>query len=358
MGQPLAKFASPQATRNVYPRISCKDRRRLTMGLILLFLCLPASAWAGPGPAVILPDSGTYYWWESSAGGGVVSPPKPVSGATRFTAASATGGTLYVLDTHTGEVAGLPITSGKGPISLRFADFHPLGSSASLALAGAAPAPSPAGASTPASSSEGSSSRGVGSIIGSVISWILGLIVLVGVVWFLKHLVETRGEPLIVGARKLGVDVPNPDEIASQAAANQPEGVYVPPAPREVDKVPEEVLAAAGGAPVAAPFAWGAPLPDPIPHLVGLDGPTAGQRYDLNQGAASIGRDAGNQIVINDPSISRRHASIQLQGEGFVLRDEGSANGIFVNGHKVEGQSLRPGDTVQIGRVRFKFDDQ
>jgi len=242
---------------------------------------------------------------------------------------------------------------------LRFADFHPLATPANPALAGAAPAPVPAtGATAPASTSEASSDNGGASLVGRIVSWILGLIVLAGVIWFLKHLLDTKGEPLIVGARKLGVDVPDPNEIAAQASANQPEGVYVPPAPREVDKVPEEALAAAGGAPVAAPFAWGGPLPDPVPHLVGLDGPTAGQRYDLNQGAASIGRDDANQIVINDPSISRRHASILQQGEGFVLRDEGSANGIFVNGHKVEGQSLRPGDTVQIGRVRFKFDDQ
>jgi pSer/pThr/pTyr-binding forkhead associated (FHA) protein len=91
---------------------------------------------------------------------------------------------------------------------------------------------------------------------------------------------------------------------------------------------------------------------------VGLDGPTAGQRFDLELAGASIGRDSGSQIAVNDGSVSRKHAYLREEAAGFVIRDEGSANGVFVNGSRITEQVLRTGDTVQIGRVRFRFEER
>lgn len=319
--------------------------------LAILLLCLPAMAGA---PTVNLPDSGTYYWWVSSASGSVASPPKATTGASHFSAALTPGETLYVLDTHTGEVAGVPVASATGAISLKFADFHAIGGVSAPAAAAKTgpPAPAPAATATPASTSAGG---GAGDVMGRIISWLFDIIVIGVLVWFGKRLVDTRGRLLIQGARKLGVDVPDPEEIAAQAAAEYQEGVYSPPPARDVEKVPEEVLAAAGVPPTAN--GWGSATQDTAPHLVGLDGPTRGQRFDLTSTGASVGREAGNEIVIADPSVSRRHAFLEQRGTVFVLRDDGSANGVFVNGQKVDEQPLRTGDTVQIGRIRFRYDN-
>ena len=72
----------------------------------------------------------------------------------------------------------------------------------------------------------------------------------------------------------------------------------------------------------------------------------------------TFGRDAANSVSLaNDTTVSRRHASLRTEGDGFIVTDEGSSNGIYVNGVRVSGsQPLRPGDEVQIGNTRFRFE--
>jgi hypothetical protein len=62
-----------------------------------------------------------------------------------------------------------------------------------------------------------------------------------------------------------------------------------------------------------------------------------------------IGRDPGCDIVLNDPKCSRRHAVIEDGPEGIAVRDSGSANGISLNGRRVEQAPLRPGDVLRLG---------
>jgi ABC transport system ATP-binding/permease protein len=72
---------------------------------------------------------------------------------------------------------------------------------------------------------------------------------------------------------------------------------------------------------------------------------------------AFIGRDNTNQVVLDHPSISRRHAEISRQGNGFALRDLGSANGTFVNGQRIVGWiSLNAGDVIQVGPFKLVYD--
>jgi hypothetical protein len=68
-----------------------------------------------------------------------------------------------------------------------------------------------------------------------------------------------------------------------------------------------------------------------------------------------MGRDPGCDIVLNDSKCSRRHAVVEDGPEGLVVRDSGSANGIYVNGRKVEKAPLRPGDTVRLGEVQLRL---
>jgi hypothetical protein len=68
-----------------------------------------------------------------------------------------------------------------------------------------------------------------------------------------------------------------------------------------------------------------------------------------------VGRDPGCDIVLNDAKCSRRHAVIEETPEGVTVRDSGSANGIYVNGKKVENAPLRPGDTLRMGAVKLRL---
>jgi hypothetical protein len=58
--------------------------------------------------------------------------------------------------------------------------------------------------------------------------------------------------------------------------------------------------------------------------------------------------------VLSDPKCSRRHAVIEAVGHGLTIRDTGSANGVFVNGKRVERSSLEPDDFVRVGEVILK----
>ncbi|MEV6216355.1 FHA domain-containing protein [Nocardia sp. NPDC051833] len=70
-------------------------------------------------------------------------------------------------------------------------------------------------------------------------------------------------------------------------------------------------------------------------------------------GGLSIGRTSDNQIVVNDPLASRKHARLVSSGEGLVIEDLGSANGTFVNGHRQQRTVLRERDIVTIGNIDF-----
>ena len=71
----------------------------------------------------------------------------------------------------------------------------------------------------------------------------------------------------------------------------------------------------------------------------------------LPEEEVTIGRDGSNNIVIEDPRISRQHASILTEPTGHRVRDLGSRNGTRVNGKvvEVEGHLLRNGDQIALG---------
>ena len=71
----------------------------------------------------------------------------------------------------------------------------------------------------------------------------------------------------------------------------------------------------------------------------------------------TVGRDGTNGIVLAETTVSRRHARFARGPEGTVmLTDEGSANGVFVNGQRVQQATLVPGDQIQIGDNFFRFE--
>ncbi len=69
-------------------------------------------------------------------------------------------------------------------------------------------------------------------------------------------------------------------------------------------------------------------------------GPRPNLVFELDQERYSIGREAGNEIVIEDPQVSRRHAQLTRQGSSYLLEDIGSTNGTYVNGKRVTAPVL------------------
>jgi FHA domain-containing protein len=65
----------------------------------------------------------------------------------------------------------------------------------------------------------------------------------------------------------------------------------------------------------------------------------------------TLGRDPTCDLVLNDERCSRRHAVVETTPDGLVVRDAGSANGVFVNGKKIERSALRTGDLLRVGEV-------
>jgi pSer/pThr/pTyr-binding forkhead associated (FHA) protein len=87
-----------------------------------------------------------------------------------------------------------------------------------------------------------------------------------------------------------------------------------------------------------------------IIQLVMESGPQPGQIFELSRGTISIGRDPGNQVVIDDPQVSRQHARITPQGGLMVLEDLGSTNGTTVNGLRISApHTLAHGDEIGFG---------
>lgn len=93
------------------------------------------------------------------------------------------------------------------------------------------------------------------------------------------------------------------------------------------------------------------------PALRGLSGAVTGKAFPL-AGTVVVGRVAGVDLRVDDDSVSRRHAEIELNGSEAVLRDLGSANGTTVNGNPIsEDTPLSSGDIIQFGVVEMIYEN-
>jgi len=81
-----------------------------------------------------------------------------------------------------------------------------------------------------------------------------------------------------------------------------------------------------------------------------VEGPLKGRAFVLSRTSNVIGRDDRADVVIKDPSVSRRHAEIRFGPRDVIVEDLHSRNGVYVGGVKVEKAPLRPGCAVRIGR--------
>lgn len=82
-------------------------------------------------------------------------------------------------------------------------------------------------------------------------------------------------------------------------------------------------------------------------------------RFPLKKEKISLGRSADNDIYVPDPFCSGRHAYIYPAESGYVVRDNSSKNGTFLNGEKIQAETpLHKGDEILIGSTRIFFDKE
>ncbi len=100
-------------------------------------------------------------------------------------------------------------------------------------------------------------------------------------------------------------------------------------------------------------FAW----------LVVMNGPRAGDILRLKKGDTVLGREADNDIMLDDEFCSRRHAKVKLEADAddeedepaFFIYDLATPNGTLVNGAEILRAKLTDGDRVQIGETVMVF---
>lgn len=323
----------------------------------LLFLTLSTHAAPRPPLVLTLPSADTYCYWMQTKAGPVGILPVTVTHAktVQVAAPMATGDTVFVIDAHTGEVASRPVSIAHSgaplPIGFVLADFQPI-----HALASAAPIPAQT---IPADG--GSKPNGVQRLLTALFS----LALLGGVVWVVLQLIKTRGEPLRQLARRVGIEVPDSHAAAEDAGDE-------PPVYKSEKRPPEAVPESASLLPIDMPssdnhsitghsatatLGRGPALPlSDVPALLGLQGLAAGSTFALTAGDVTVGRDGDNEIVLAENTVSRRHARLLRDSHGqFTLSDLDSANGVYINGTRIQRAILSAGDEIKIGDNYFRF---
>ena len=70
-----------------------------------------------------------------------------------------------------------------------------------------------------------------------------------------------------------------------------------------------------------------------------------------------VGRDLDCEVRLNHPSVSRKHAFVTAKDEQWFLKDSLSANGVKVNGQKVDDQQLSSNDIISLGNIDYDYRD-
>lgn len=79
--------------------------------------------------------------------------------------------------------------------------------------------------------------------------------------------------------------------------------------------------------------------------------------YDLRDDRSIVGRDMRCDVVLPDPSVSRRHAEVLHNDAGWLIRDTGSTNGMVVNGVATTQSRIYDGDIIELGTTQLEFQE-
>jgi len=122
----------------------------------------------------------------------------------------------------------------------------------------------------------------------------------------------------------------------------------------QVSVGPAVIVFGLGDTPAAAPPKEKSSAPAPAAQMLVFGKPA--DRIEVDRPLV-LGREPGLDVVLNDPGVSRRHASAALaERGGIVITDLNSTAGSFVNGHRFDSHELTIGDRLQVGPFCFQFD--
>jgi DNA-binding NtrC family response regulator len=82
-------------------------------------------------------------------------------------------------------------------------------------------------------------------------------------------------------------------------------------------------------------------------------GPDKGKKVTTQDALLRVGSDVASDLVLSDQTVSRRHIELERTGKGIIVRDLGSRNGTFLDGHQVMQALLQPGDKVTLGKTKL-----
>ncbi|MBX3118119.1 MAG: FHA domain-containing protein [Fimbriimonadaceae bacterium] len=172
-----------------------------------------------------------------------------------------------------------------------------------------------------------------------------------------------KNNPTLVQSKldQLGVSTPKGGDPSMDPAAQvQAPTPLVPPPPQKIvlddgdpslgaPLPPTSASSSTAGSPIVQ---GGAPIFDP--RLVGENG----QLFTITDGEFTVGREGAHAVLLaGESTVSRNHAEITCSGQRITVKDTGSTNGTFVNGVQLHDEvELKPGDSVQFGSVRFRFE--
>ncbi|WP_422773433.1 FHA domain-containing protein [Plantactinospora sp. WMMC1484] len=95
-----------------------------------------------------------------------------------------------------------------------------------------------------------------------------------------------------------------------------------------------------------------------LPILTVTSGSLRGASFRLGPGLRRIGREDGADVLLDDPKVSRWHATVELAAGRVLLTDTGSTNGTWLNDERLHGHGeLRDGDRIRLGNLELRFFD-
>jgi DNA-binding NtrC family response regulator len=89
-----------------------------------------------------------------------------------------------------------------------------------------------------------------------------------------------------------------------------------------------------------------------------VGGPDKGKKVSTLESLLRVGSDPGNDLVLSDTTVSRRHLEVERTPRGLVVRDLGSRNGTWVDGRQVVSAYVEPGDKITLGKTRLALKQQ
>lgn len=301
--------------------------------LLCFFSLLAGSAFADSSLTLTLPDDGSYSYWIQSRAGALSQLPVNVShqSSLKVHFSPKSGDRVVLLDSVTGRWAEQTISLGAdekpAPITFALGDFHPMALPAVAAPVPIAPA-------------EDTQANWAG--------WlpkIAALLMAIGaalLAWnYRRRRVRHRSGKPVSSSYPRRTELERGQALMPRQdtgdVVSRKSGLSVSPNLPEFHRGPE--------IPIAKPAA-----------LIGEQGLVAGSTFTLAAGEVTIGRDGENEIVLAENTVSRYHARLKRQSNGqFALTDLGSANGVYVNGTRVQRAILRSGDQIKVGDSFFRF---